>query len=249
MTFSILHRAALLLVLAAPIFPSPAFAAEAPKADPAAFALLKTAHDARQVLPDDFPGFTATLTLQAGGKIYPGTVSFEKGKTAEVKFEGVPIDDLDWAVDQVQSTIGHRRGGDFAKGDGRWPLTFGTGPDAENSFGRQILLNDMMQSAYRVRDGQVTEVTRTADNLRFTISVIQSQKAGDGKYLPQHFIVSYRDAKSGDLKEVQAFRDAYAQRGAAWLPVSRTVIFFEAKSDTPSMRSIGFGDVKLLAKP
>ena len=248
MTISILPRAALVLLLAATTFPRPALVAEPAKADPAAFALLKAAHDARQVLPDDFPGFTATMTLQAGGKNYPGTVRFEKGKTAEVKFEGAAKDDVDWAVDQVQSTIGHRRGGDFAKGDGRHPLTFGTGPDAENAFGKQILLNDFMQSSYRVRDGKVTEVTRVSEKLRFTISVIQTKTTEGGKYLPQHFIVSYRDAKTGALQEVQAYRDAYAPIGGTWLPVSRSVFFFEPKSDTPSLRSIVFGDVKILGK-
>ena len=80
---------------------------------------------------------------------------------------------------------------------------------------------------------------------RFTISVIQTQTTDGGKYLPQHFIVSYRDAKSGALQEVQAFRDAYSQLGGAWLPLSRTVVTFD-KETTPHMRSLRFTNLQIL---
>ncbi len=222
---------------------APSFAADAPaKADPTAYKLLEDAHKNRQVMSDDFPGFTADVTFNNDGKGYKGTLRYKRGEESQVKFEGLEKDEKDWVDDQLLSIIGHRRGGDFAKGDGRYPLTLGAD---KNAFGQLINLNDQMQSSYRVRDNQVTEVTRTAGDLRFTISVIQTAKADEGKYLPQHFIVSYRDAKSGALKEVQAFRDAYQKLGGAWLPLSRTVVFFDDKT-TPTTRSLRLSNVQIL---
>ena len=192
-----LSRAAATLTLGL-VLAGPSFADDVPtKADPVAYKLLEEAHKNRQVMSDDFPGFTADVTFNNDGKDYKGTLRYKRGEESQVKFEGLEKDEKDWVEDQLLSIIGHRRGGDFAKGDGRYPLTLGAD---KNSFGQLINLNDKMQSSYRVRDNQVSEVTRTAGDLRFTISVIQTAKADEGKYLPQHFIVSYRDAKTGALK-------------------------------------------------
>lgn len=212
-------------------------------ADPAAYALLKAAHDSRQVLPDDFPGFTADVTFNDNGKDFKGTLHYKRGEESQVKFDGLDKDTDNWVQDQLLSIIGHRRGGDFAQGDGKYPLSLG--PDDGNAFGRLVNINDKLQSSYRVRDKQVTEVTRTMGDSRFTISVIQTKSTEGGKYLPQHFIVSYRDAKTGALQEVQAFRDAYQQLGGAWLPLSRTVVTFD-KETTPHMRSLRFDNVQVL---
>lgn len=223
-------------------------AAEPKKADPAAYALLKAAHDARQTMPADFSGFTADVTANLDGKAYTGTVRYEKGKTADVKFDGLSKDDTEWVSDQLQSIIGHRRGGDFAQGDGSRPLTLGTGPDAENSFGKLIVLNDRLNSSYRVRDNKVTEVTRVAGGSRFTISVIDTMKTDEGKFLSTHFVVSYRDEKTGTLQKVQAFRDAYSQIGGVWLPLSRLVMSFEPEKVTPTSRSLKLANLRTLPR-
>lgn len=144
-----------------------------PKADPAAYALLRAAHDARQVLPADFPGFEADVTYRAGAKSVTGKLKYRRGEKASLEVTGLSEDEKDWFQDQVLSFIGHRRGGDFAKGDGRNPLRFGGGPDApaENAFGKLIELDDAIKSNYRVRDNKVIEVTRTMGDTRFTITV------------------------------------------------------------------------------
>jgi hypothetical protein len=215
-----------------------------PKADPAAYALLKRAHDARQVLPADFPGFESQLVFSTNGKAVNGTVTYRRGAEPLIAIEGANDDDRAWVKDQVQSIIGHRRGGDFARGDGRHALSFGTEPD--NSFGKLIELNDGMQSSYRVRGTNVTEVTRTGGPVRFTVTVLETGEADPGKSLPQHFIVAYRDKKTLDLQKVEGFRDDYTQIGTYWLPVSRTVVTFDDHI-TPGTRIIRFKNIKLLA--
>ena len=243
-----LLRGITLLSLGA-LLAAPSFAADTQnntqgnaKADPAAYKLLESAHNNRQVMSDAFPGFTADVTFSNDGKEYKGSIRYKRGEESQVKFDGLEKDDNAWVQDQLLSIIGHRRGGDFAKGDGRHPLSLGAD---KNAFGQLINLNDQLQSSYRVRDNQVTEVTRVMGDTRFTISVIQTAKADDGKYLPQHFVVSYRDNKTGDLQEVQAFRDAYQKLGGAWLPLSRTVVIFDDKT-TPSTRSLRLSNHQLL---
>ena len=58
------------------------------KADPAAYELLKEAHDARQVWPADFAGFSAELSFNDNGKITKGTLSYEQ-KGVSLNVEGL----------------------------------------------------------------------------------------------------------------------------------------------------------------
>jgi hypothetical protein len=215
------------------------------QADPAAYELLKAASGTRQVMPDSFPGFTSKLAFSSGGKSYAGTVRFERGAAIVVDVPGVSAEDKEWLEDQVPSIIGHRRGGDFAQGDGRNPLHFGK-VETENSFGKLIELGDRMNSSYRVRDNKITEVTREAGGTRFTISVVDTMDADPGKYLSTHFIVSYRDKATGALKQVEAFNDEYAKVGAVWLPASRNVTTFD-EATTPHTRRFQFKDIQVLA--
>lgn len=143
----------------------------------------------------------------------------------------------------LYNLVGHRRGGDFAQGDGRNPLSFDKGP--ENNFGRLINLNDRMQSSYRVRDNKVTEVTRVAGNTRFTISVMETLEADPGKYLANHFTVAYRDAKTNALKMFEGYRDSYGQVDGVWLPVGRYVYEF-GESITPTVRVIRLKNIQIL---
>lgn len=221
----------------------PVRAQEKAKADPAAYALLEAAHNARQVMPVDFPGFTARIAFQYGATSGTGTLRYQRGEKTALQLDGAQGDVKAWLEDQILSIIGHRRGGNFAQGDGRFPLSFGKSPD--NHFGKLIELNDGMESSYRVRDNKVLEVTRSAGETRFTISVIETIQADAGKYLASHFMVSYRDKKTGALQEVQGFRDTYQKIGAVWLPGSRSVLTFGSET-SPEMRRIHFKDIKLL---
>lgn len=229
----------------APPASNPAPSSVPPKADAAAYALLKAAHDSRQVLPPTLTGIDATIVYTDGAKSSTGTLHYHTTGKSVLDFNGLPKDDKDWLEDQVFSIMGHRTNEDFAHGDGRYPLTFGAAPD--NSFGKLIELNDRMQSSYRVRGHEITEVTRTGGDTRFTISVIQTMQADAGKYLPIHFMVAYRDKKTGALQQVEGFRDAYAKVGDAWLPRSRMVITFEQPT-SPRLRQIEFRDIKPLGQ-
>ena len=218
------------------------------KADPQAYALLEAAHNNRQMMPDDFPGFTAKLTYIKDGAATTGTITYRRQGKTEIVLPDLAKDEYSWVEDKTLNLIGHRRGGTFAEGDGRNPLTFGKLPD--NYFGKLIELNDGMKSSYRVKDNKVAEVTRTAGGMRFTISVIETLTTDNGKYLANHFLVSYRDEKTGDLKMVEGYRDSYSQIGGVWLPIMRTVVTTGAASPegaaTATMQAIRLTDIKLL---
>jgi hypothetical protein len=241
LTFALPDRAA---SAAAPASePQPA-AAKPQQADPAAYDLLKKAHDSRQVMPVDYPGFRCELVFQQGDQVWRGELIYRRKGETEVRLPGTDEASLGWARGQILNLVGHRRGGDFAQGDGRHPLQLG--PDDGNPYGRLILLNDELKSSYRVRDNRVTEVTRVGGGSRFTISVLEAMDADDGKYLANHFIVTYRDAVTGALQKFEGYRDSYSRIHGVWLPTARTVIEV-ADELSPEVRTLRLRKIEPLA--
>lgn len=215
-------------------------------ADREAWTLLKSAHDSRQVLPDDFKGFDAKLNLTVNDKSYDGTIKFRNKKNGtKIDLTGPDKEDMDWLKDKLISMIGHRRGGDFSKRDGRHKITFAK-KDKTNWQGTLVKLNDRLKSSYRIRNKKVMEVTRSVGKTTFTISVIQTKEADPGKYLAHHFLVTYRDTKSGAIKQVDGFRDKYKKIAGCWLPLKRTVITIEPENKTPKIRRIKLTELKLV---
>lgn len=214
-----------------------------PKADPRAYALLESAHNNRQVMPPNFAGFEADLSYQDGDETKSGKVVYRREGETQITLEGLKEDDKAWLEDKVMNLIGHRRGGDFAKGDGKNPLSLVEGD--VNAFGQLIHLNDRLGSQYRVKDGKVSEVTRTMGGVKFTITVLDTLNADAGKYLANHFVVSYRDAKTGALQKVEGFRDSYAQIDGVWLPTGR-VVYEMAEAVTPRVRAFRLRNIKFL---
>lgn len=215
--------------------------AETKKADPEAWNLLKSTRETSKNFPANFAGVTTDVVLNDNGKVAKGTLNYEVGKTGELKIESLDEETKSWLNEQAMSVIAHRRGGDFAKGDGRHPITFGE--DDNSPAGRRVVLNDSMKSSYRVRNGQVVEVDRTMADSHFVITVLETTKTPDGKFLPRHFTVTYFDAKSGALKRTETFTDEYKQVEGVWFPASRRVV--RAENGKVATRIIEFHNPKI----
>jgi hypothetical protein len=195
-----------------------------PTADPVAWNLLKSTRDTRYYFVNNFSGFTADVIVNDNGKIAEGVVNYDVGGGADLQFKGEHDAKKPWVLQTVLNLIGHRRGGDFSKGDGRHPITFAE--DDNSPAGRRVLLNDGMKSSYRINinNGRVTEVDRTAGSDHFKISIVEELPAGEGRFLPRHFTVTYFDAATGAVKRTETFTDEYKQIGGVWFPASRRVL-------------------------
>jgi len=206
------------------------------KADPAAWNMLKSARETSQTIPTNFAGVTFDVVMNDNGKVTKGSVNYEAGKSVEIKVEGLDDEAKGWLNDQTMSIIAHRRGGDFSKGDGRYPITFAV--DDNSPAGRRIAINDQMKSHYRVRDNVVAEVDRTMGTDHFIINVLETIKTPEGKNLPRHFTVTYFDAKSGAVKRTETFTDEYKLIDGVWFPASRRM--FQAENGKVITRVIEF---------
>jgi hypothetical protein len=211
-------------------------------ADSGAWTALRDTRQTRYYFAENFAGFTANLTINDDGQISQALLTYDVRDGAELRFlHAGDESNQPWALQMVLNMLGHRRSPNFEKGDGRYPIAF-----AANDYspaGRRVLLNDPMGSSYRILNGRVSEVARTAGNERFTISIMEEMPASNGRYLPRHFTVTYFDAKTGAIKRTEAFTDEYREMGGVWLPSSRRLI--KAENGKVTTRVIQFSNARV----
>lgn len=192
--------------------------------DPRARAILEGTVAQSYKLPLGFPGFRADLAVQIDERQWHGHLV---GYTP--RHVAISLPDADarmWAERELQSILGHRWPAPFAERDGRYGLTLG---DTRHPLGVRIDLHgDPLRSHYRVCDDRITLVQRTMGDQSFTICVLDVQCLPDGRHLPKHFTVVFRETESGRLVRSDAYTDQYVLVDHCWLPALRRVHVIDA---------------------
>jgi hypothetical protein len=226
----------LLLLLAVPAVQ----AAETPHADPSAVQAMREVYQKRYTWDPQFPGFHGKLTVVYGGKRYTGNARV--GRDLSIHVELPDEEARKWADEELGSMVLHRKSTPFESGDGRYALTWGTADS--HPGGRLVRLNDGMDSTYRIRDGQILQVNRSAGpQMRFTIDIMENIRTEDGRYLPRIFTVAYFKT-SGGLTRTETFWDSYQKAGKYYLPEARRQVAAEGaatESNALSLTDLALG--------
>ncbi len=154
--------------------------------------VLVRAHRARAQWRN-FPGFEAEVTLQSNGRHAVRRVVV----TPSLDVQWTPTVPPEFAALQrrFESIIQHRK----AREEYRFDAEF-VAEKGEHPLGRLIRFrNDPMHSLYRVQGDLITQVSRDAGPLHFTISVLDVIHNAQGKYLPRVYTVSFWNRNSGHL--------------------------------------------------
>ncbi len=203
--------------------------AAAAKADPEAYAMLEKAANTRSNMPADLAGIKGTLVVKTPeGKTLRSPFDYTMGSPLDIDADGWPRVETVAAAELVTSLFEHRRATEFARADGRNPLTFGeeNGPN-----GRRILLHDRMNSSYLVRGDEITEVDRVMGGTRLVLTILENARTADGKTLPRRFDGKLYDLK-GSLLKTYSYYDEYVLVDGAWLPKLRRVTTLEKGKTT-----------------
>lgn len=180
-------------------------------AEPDAAQLLSQARAARAVW-QHFPGFTAEATVLIDGRSERASIAVDKHGTVTSKLGDDKL--RDWAEEQLGSVVDHRLP---SQPDDEKP-TFADS-QTDHPLGRLIRLGDADSgSAYRIRGDVITEVNRRDGPERFTISVLQTVRNQEGKYLPQSFCVTVWDAENGQIKSSSSYLNEWKRVGNFDLP-------------------------------
>ena len=217
----------------------------APASDPAAYALLKSAYQTRQTLPENFTGLDATVTFTEGTQNATGKFHYRDGEKPALEIAGVSDDNKDWIAHNARSILVHRASRNFDETDGAHPLQFGE--SADHAPGKLIIHADEPNLTSRVVNGKIAELVRNEGNWWLTISVQKTIPADKRKYLNTDYTVAYHDKETGALQRVDIFHDTYKRINKVWLPSSRESISF-GKDYIPRHRTLQFSNIKLMLK-
>jgi hypothetical protein len=212
------------------------------KADPAATKLLAEARKAR-VNWEDFPGFTADLTVNFAGKVSKGKVIVQA--TGRLKLELTDAAMRSWAQGVLGSTVAHRLDN---SAELKTPCAFADDV-TDHPLGRAIrVLNDEFHSSYRIRDRQVIVVNREMKSagIRFTITVMENRLNKEKRYLPKNFVVHTWDTKTGALRSSEDHHQTWKRVGKFDLPLATTVV--TATAGKVVARSLKLSNFQLTAK-
>ncbi len=195
--------------------------------------LVRRAHARAYRYPEAFAGFRASLGWRIDERAGDGVVVARPGPEVELELEATEPDSA-WVERELRSIVGHRQASAYERGDGRHAKR--VAEEAGHPLGVLVELDDEYGSSYRVSANELSAVTRTMGDRRFTIVVHERVETPDGKALPVSFTVFYWDASSGALTAAEAYRDAAIEVAGVFLPQSRVIA--RGDSDGLSVRSL-----------
>ena len=169
-------------------------------------------HRANRSVWEHFPGFTAKVTVRIDDNVERGTVAVDEHGTVTSQLKDDKL--RQWADEQLGSLVDHRLP---SVPDDESPILADN--DVDHPLGRLIRLGDAKyDSSYRIRDDVVTEVNRRAGPEKFTISVFETDRNKEGKYLPRTFSATFWDAKTGEIKTSSSYLNTWKRVGTFDLP-------------------------------
>jgi hypothetical protein len=210
------------------------------KVDPAAYAVLEKASKARQTMPDDVKSITGSVSVVTEGKSVSATFTYSKERKMEVVAAGLTEGALTDLRAEISTIFGHRTSGDFAKGNGKYPIQFA---DQVTGATRRIALNDESNSFFRVRGDEIVEVDREMHGNRFIITMLETTRTPEGKSLPKVFTVSYFNPQTKALIKAMYYTDEYVQTNGVWIPQHRSVT--TAENGATKTVEIHFSNLKV----
>jgi hypothetical protein len=205
--------------------------------------LLRSAQERAYHHPPEFGGFRAALRVQDGGSVAEGTVTVGREGAPEIALDA-DAQTLAWARHELGSMAAHRRHRSYEDGDGRHPKRLA--PDDGSPLGRLVVLEDELASTFRVRDGELSEISRSHGGARFTIVIQERVAAPDGRSVSSAFTVLFRDEASGALTSAHVYADGHEPVGGLLLPASRQVV--TADGDGVRVRRLDLSEHELLAE-
>lgn len=191
--------------------------------------LMKSAHDGRAEW-QNFQGFEARVRVSADGTTAEGRISVDRDGTVKIALPDHPR--FAWAQRPLDSLIGHR----LPTGEAISNVEFAD-DQVDHPHGRLLRSADRKdKTLWRVKGDVLTEVRRTGENSRFTISIADVHRTAEGKHLPANFIVTTWELPSERLKSVRQVHQEWRRVNGIDLPTSYLAISNRSDGTTTSQQ-------------
>ena len=202
-----------------------------PVDDPAARRLVQEAHGRMYRWPAGFGGYRARLSLNDEGRVYTGKVSLVPRKDTTVELNGADATLQEWVRERLWTQGMHLAFSTFEEGDGKYVLSFDPQDDATvpHPRGRRVLLTGgRLDSWYRIKDGQYTQIGRMTPMTERRVNTIERcDHAPDAKQYSSHYVMTYFSLDGQSVIGMESYVNEYKDVHGVWLPWRRRVSFGE----------------------
>lgn len=202
-----------------------------PTDDPAARRLIREAHGRMYRWPENFVGYRAKLSLNDEGRVYTGRMSLVPRKETTVELDGADAALQEWVRERLWTQGMHLAYSTFEEGDGKYVLSFDPEDDPRclHPRGRRVLLTGgRLDSWYRIKDGQYTQIGRITPMTERRVNTIECcDLAPDGKQYSSHYVMTYFTLDGQSVIGVESYVNEYTDVRGLWLPLRRRISFGE----------------------
>lgn len=202
-----------------------------PVDDPAARQLVQEAHGRMYRWPAHFAGYRAKLSLNDEGRVYRGRMSLVPRKETTVELDGADAALQEWVRERLWTQGMHLAYSVFEEGDGKYVLSFDPQDDSAvpHPRGRRVLLTGgRLDSWYRIKDGQYTQIGRITPMTERRVNTIERcDHAPDGKQYSSHYVMTYFSLDGQAVIGMESYVNEYRDINGVWLPWRRRVSFGE----------------------
>jgi hypothetical protein len=181
--------------------------------------LFRAAYENRYTWDENFPGYQADVELKQGDEVYNGHIVINKDFTVEVT--GIADEKVAESVyTQLRDVVTHRKRNSFEKSHGANSFAFG---ETDNSGAVEILVTgDAMGSNYRVRNNQISLVSRVMGRMAFVIHHRDHLDTGSG-YVSTNYTAVFRNPQTNDVIRQMEFEDSYEPVGTYYLMTQQVI--------------------------
>jgi Protein of unknown function (DUF3386) len=203
--------------------------------------LMRGAYENRYTWDQNFPGYTAEITLNRGEEVFTATAKVNPDLSAEVS----QVSD-ETVKKEIQNQLWeisiHRIRRGFEETHGKNTFSLG---ETDDTGAVEILVGGKSSGdRYQVRDREVCLVHRKIHNVVVTINTFSTHDTGEG-YLSHRYDSIYRDPNTGEIKGgLSQFEDNYTKVGNYYILTNRVIKTEENGQITTQEYS--FSNVKLL---
>jgi len=202
--------------------------------DPAARLIIREAHGRMYRWPEQFAGYRANLTLNDEGRIYTGRMSLVPRKETTVELDGADAALHEWVRERLWTQGMHLAYSTFEEGDGKYVLSFDPedDPHCPHPRGRRVFLTGgRLDSWYRIKDGQYTQIGRLNPMTERRVNTIERcDHAPDGKRYSRHYVMTYFTLDGQAVIGMESYVNDYTDVRGIWLPSCRRISFGERGS-------------------
>jgi Protein of unknown function (DUF3386) len=205
--------------------------------------LFRAAYENRYTWDENFPGYTAEVSLKRGDEVHTGRMRVIPGQPMpKAEITSVSDEAAKKAIEEQAWEISvHRVRRTFEQTHGQ--NVFKLGDTDKNGAVEIFVEGKAMGDRYKVRDNEVCLVHRHIGNVVVTINTYTSHKTGEG-YLSHRYDSTYADPTTGEVKGESDFEDTYEKIGGYYILTKRLICSTQDGEEVT--QEFSFSNVRLL---